>query len=250
MGRKVGIPNKNYDWKPNGCLDQYHNVWIPYRYMLEDYFNLSIKSTNNIPQQIWNEPSAGFYQEVMDMDNVSLRGYFQSWKYFDDIRDRLINELQFKDTIKDKINPIFKKYSDKNTICIHIRLGDTLAQPWMHKLSPEYIQNCFTYLPTADYNFIIVSDNFEYCKDWFPDEENVYFAEGLSESESMYLMTLCTHFIMSGSTFSWWGAYLGQKEESIVLFPDYFDGSSRNLDEFYHPSWKRVKVIDNVELKL
>ena len=237
LGKEVVIPANNINWKQDGCLDQYHMKWIPYKYLLDDYFNLSIKLSNNIPSQIWEEPKQGFHSEVLELDNVSLKGYFQSWKYFDDIKDDLLKELSFKQKIKDTI---FNPYKD-NTICIHIRLGDTLAQPWMHKLSSEYLQKCFEYLPPNNYNFIVFSDNLEYCKDWFPQEDNVYFAEGLNEAETLYLMSLCDHFIMSGSTFSWWGAYLGQKKHSIVLFPNHFDGSDRVLSEFYHPSWKLIQ---------
>jgi hypothetical protein len=121
-------------------LDQHHNKWIPYKYVLDDYFDLTIKASDNIPLNIWEEPKQGFHSEVLDLDNVSLRGYFQSWKYFDDIRNELIQELIFKDDIKQKVDPIYNLYSSKPTICIHIRLGDTLAQPWMHKISPEYLQ--------------------------------------------------------------------------------------------------------------
>jgi hypothetical protein len=242
MGKEVGIPAFNYKWKPDGCLDQYHNKWIPYKYVLDDYFELSIKPTTEIPATTWNETLPGYHKEVLDMDNISLNGYFQSWLYFDDIRNDLLGELSFKQSIKDKVDNIYASYSNKKTICIHIRLGDTLAQPWMHKLSPDYIQKCFEYLPEDDYNFIVVSDNFEYCKNWFPDSDNVFFAENLNEAETMYLMTLCNHFIMSGSTFSWWGAYLGQKADSVVLFPNHFDTSGRNLDEFYHPTWKRIEL--------
>lgn len=244
QGKEIVIPSRNYTWKQNGCLDQYHNKWIAYKYVLDDYFNLSIKPSDNIPDKIWEEPCQGYHSDIFSLNNVSLKGYFQSWKYFDDIKESLKKELTFKSTIKEKVDSIFNKYSYKKTVCIHIRLGDTLAQPWMHKLSPEYIQKCFQHLPLEDYNYIIVSDNFEYCKDWFPQDDTVYFAENLNESETLYLMTLCDHFIMSGSTFSWWGAYLGQKPHSIVLFPDYFDGSTRSLDEFYHPSWKRIIIIN------
>jgi hypothetical protein len=112
----------------------------------------------------------------------------------------------------------------------------------MHKLSPEYIQTCFEHLPEENFNFMVFSDNLEYCKDWFPEGDNVYFAEDLNEAETLYLMSLCSHFIMSGSTFSWWGAYLGQKENSVVMFPNHFDSSDRELDIFYHPSWKLINI--------
>ena len=242
LDKEIVIPSKNYNWKQDGCLDQHHNKWIPYKYVLDDYFSLSIKPSEISPTQIWEEPKQGFHSEVLNLDNISLRGYFQSWKYFDDIRNELIQELTFKDDIKQKIDPIYNLYSSKPTICIHIRLGDTLAQPWMHKISPEYLQECFNYLPQDDFNFLVFSDNLEYCKDWFPEGDNVYFAEDLNEAETLYLMSLCDHFIMSGSTFSWWGAYLGQKKHSVVLFPNYFDGSDRELDLFYHPTWKLINI--------
>jgi len=242
LGKEVSIPSQNYNWKQDGCLDQHHKKWIPYKYVLDEYFDLSIASFNTIPSKIWEEPKQGFHSEVLDLDNVSLRGYFQSWKYFDDIKEQLKSELSFKDVIKNKIDPIFQRYNNKPTICIHIRLGDTLAQPWMHKLSPEYIQTCFEHLPEENFNFMVFSDNLEYCKDWFPEGDNVYFAEDLNEAETLYLMSLCSHFIMSGSTFSWWGAYLGQKENSVVMFPNHFDSSDRELDIFYHPSWKLINI--------
>ena len=156
QGKEVFIPFTNYNWKQDGCLDQYHMKWIPY------------------------------HTEVFDLDNTSLKGYFQSWKYFDDIKEDLKKELSFKSQIKEKIDLIYNSHSQKTTVCIHIRLGDTLSQPWMHKLSPEYIQDCFSHLPPDEYNFIIVSDNFEYCKNWFPQSEDIYFAEGLNEAETIF----------------------------------------------------------------
>lgn len=243
LNRDVFIPEFNIlSHKENGCFDTYHKKWIKYRCVLYDYFDLTIEIKSKYDTlKKWQEPEIKFYPEVLALDNVNLSGYFQSWKYFDDIRYELLNEIKFKSNITEKIDNIYKKYNNAKTIGIQIRLGDTLGQPWMHKLSPEYITNVMKLLPEDDYKILVFSDNIEYCKDWFPDDDEIYFENDLTEAESLYMLSLCDNLILSGSTYSWWSAYLN-KNNGLIFFPDYFDGSNRNLNEFYHTSWKRIPV--------
>lgn len=243
LNKEVFIPEYNtLAVKEDGCFDTYHKKWMDYRCVLYDYFNLSIPLiAKYIDLPLLQEENTEFHKNILDADNVNLNGYFQSWKYFDDIRNELLNELKFKNNIVNKVNEIYNKYSNKKTVGIHIRLGDTLGQPWMHKLSPEYISEVMTMLPEDDYNFLIFSDNIEYCKDWFPEDDNLYFENELNEAESLYMLSLCDNLILSASTYSWWAAYLNKKNGKI-FFPDYFDGSKRDLDGFYHPSWARIKI--------
>jgi hypothetical protein len=64
-----------------------------------------------------------------------------------------------------------------------------------------------------------------------------------NEIESLYLMTQCDHFIISPSTFSWWGAYLGEKQDSRVYSPDWWFNDGRDLDDLILKHWIKYKAI-------
>jgi hypothetical protein len=54
-------------------------------------------------------------------------------------------------------------------------------------------------------------------------------------------MSLCDHFIIANSTFSWWGAWLGEKEHSKVIKPNYHFGYEfgklNDAKDFYPSRW-------------
>ncbi len=151
------------------------------------------------------------------------------------------NDLLF--TFKDEAIKNVKGKLDglKNKVSIHIRLGDALAHPNIFKLNTEYITNILSEFNDDGYNYIIFCDNFEYIRNWFPEDSSVHFME-YNEIESLYLMTQCDHFILSPSTFSWWGAYLGEKAHSKVYTPDWWFADTRDYTELNLPNWIVTKT--------
>ena len=53
----------------------------------------------------------------------------------------------------------------------------------------------------------------------------------------MYSLTQCDNVIMSNSSFSWWGAWLGKRQEKIIS-PDCWFGSSIKND--YNDRFKAI----------
>jgi len=92
--------------------------------------------------------------------------------------------------------------------------------------------------------FFIFSDDIEWVKEnlhlSFPTTY-VSAVPGIKAYEELYLMSLCTHSIISNSTFSWWGAWLNQHKEKIVIAPKkWFNDSTWGGTDIVPDSWIKL----------
>lgn len=233
----IVIPESNCINTINASYDMYHNFWVQSKCVLYDYFKITaLKSKESYPI-VYTEPKHGYNESLYNVDtsiDQSIDGYFQSWKYFNDYKSIIKNEFSFNESCIKNVIGILDGVDNK--ISIHIRLGDALAHPNIFKLNPEYITNILSQFNDDVYNYIIFCDNFEYIENWFPQDSSIHFMK-YNEIESLYLMTQCDHFILSPSTFSWWGAYLGEKPHSKVYTPDWWFGDNRDYTELNLPNW-------------
>lgn len=171
-------------------------------------------------------------------NDCDITGWLQSEKYFEDCKKEIREQFTFN---RDAIG-IKGIIYDKETIAISIRRGDYVNNP-NYALLPinYYIGSLLKEFPDYhNYNIIIFSDDMEYCKLHFSGLDNVYYAEG-NAIEQLCLMSLCDHFIIANSTFSWWGAWLGEKQHSKVIKPNYHFGYEfgklNNAKDFYPERW-------------
>ena len=69
--------------------------------------------------------------------------------------------------------------------------------------------------------FFIFSNDFTNLKNIFKGDEYFFIDQNikLEPIYDFYLMTLCKHFIVSPSTFSWWAAWLSNNNSKICIRP-------------------------------
>lgn len=151
-------------------------------------------------------------------DNVQLKGFFQSAKYFDNISDVIKKDFTFK-----------KKYSKigdnlvegfKDPVSIHIRRGDYVTHPNHFTVGTEYYMKGIDYFGQRE-NFLVFTDD----PIWFKNQKlfstsNFTLMSELTNNSTvldLYIMSLCRKHIIANSTFSWWGAWLSGSKD--VVFP-------------------------------
>ena len=152
-------------------------------------------------------------------NNMKLIGYFQSEKYFINNKNVII-DLFKNETI---LNKLYDLYGDllNDSVSLHFRRGDYIKYQHTHPIQDlAYYSEAIKYLEenTKIKNIFIFSDEIEYSKK-IDLEYNLIFVEGLHDYEQLYLMSMCKHNIIANSSFSWWGSYLNENKNKIVISP-------------------------------
>jgi hypothetical protein len=174
-------------------------------------------------------------------DNVDLYGYFQSEKYFDNIKEDIKKDFSFNPEIVTACKKFIKEMINDEVISLHIRRGDYLNLQSFHPTPPiEYYEEALKKL--SNVYVIIFSDDVEWVsKQHLFDEDRFYISEGNTSDFDMCLMTMCDYHIIANSSFSWWGAWLSQSKK--VIAPKTWFGlslSHHDTSDLYCDGWEVI----------
>lgn len=230
---EYGLPN-TLKTKLDGCFDFTNNKWIEYKLDLLDCFDILCPILENSLPNLYQEQNFTFEHEIFNIsDNTAINGYFQSYKYFDDFKQDILNDFTFKQNILNKCLHQISLYT--NPVAIHVRRGDYVKHPGFWNITPEYIQKALNFFTDKEYMFLIFSDDIEWCKQIFP--EGVVFIEGNNQFEDLCLMSLCHHNVIANSSFSWWAAYLNQNKNKKIIAPKNWFTDPKPLNDLYPDTW-------------
>lgn len=248
-----------------------HKLLLP-RWAYAKYFNWKIEEGHITSNHEIKEPQYNFNEVKLPEKGIfDFLGYYQSEKYWIDSVDEVKSNLSFNDDFVKQVKTKYINILHNNPIAISIRRGDYVNNPNYELLPIQYYLTALlhNFPDWQSRNIIIFSDDVEYCSAHFGCFDNIfiaqntfnntdkrlYFSENSSAIEQLCLMSLCNDFIISNSTFAWWGAYLGQKEKSKVIYPHvYAKGKLKESIDFkdhYPENWikfdftnKRIDLSD------
>ena len=123
-----------------------------------------------------------------------------------------------------------KKKINGKSISLHVRRTDYVTSNGFHPVQTvEYYNKAIETIGSYD-QILVFSDDINWCKENL-NYDNVLFVENQDNLEDMWLMSLCDHNIIANSSFSWWGAWLNQNKDKIVIAPKNWFGSQSNLND-------------------
>jgi len=157
-----------------------------------------------------------------------MDGYWQSEKYFEDIESVIRNDIKITvphESITLQESELIKNV--ENSICLGIRLYQEVTKTGIHIALPkEYYRKAVEKIVelVEEPHFFIFCNDRKKAESHFhvpyphtfvtpkPENERAY--------EDLWLMSLCQHFIISNSSYHWWGAWLSENKDKIVITPE------------------------------
>ena len=181
----------------------------------------------------YREPRFSFCKIPADVLEGGICGYFQSSRYFADQKEA-IREL-FKPFIAEK---------QSGTLGVHFRLGDYKNLQFLHRVSDtEFLQKAAERVSPDIKNLILFSDEPDAAAEIIAGipafDRFTIEIDRNSPCDALRRMTAMQELILSCSSFSWWGAWLGETEK-VILPGKWFTGQIYDYQDVYEPHWIKL----------
>ena len=178
----------------------------------------------------------GFAEKYLrSATNVYLDGYWQSERFFAGAQQQLRSEFRPKHALSDVSLRVAERIQSEVSVALHVRRGDYVTNPEARKiyrnLGRDYYRKCLDDLRqrSTGLKVFLFSNDVEWCLreldvglPFVPVTHN----DATTAYEDLYLMSLCDHAIIANSSFSWWGAFLGENTRGRRVY---------HPDPWFHP---------------
>ena len=207
------------------------------------------------PRACFVENGPWFDARVLQLPRRSyLHGYFQNERYFADIAPLIRARFDVdpdESTLPRETVELAARMRAPESICLHVRRGDYVSNPTIRGVhgvcSRTYYERALAELRTrgAHGRVYVFSDDPEGCGTAFADFADATIVgrehAGPRGSIHLWLMTLCQHFIVANSSFSWWAAWLGSRAGKRVVRPSpWFQLPALRSADLCPPDWIAV----------
>lgn len=206
----------------------------------------------------------GFYDpKVLSYESMYLRGYFQSEKYFEDMKQEIRDIYRFPTLdsmhLPQKLYQATKECQEQvestMSVSLHMRRSDSRPDEELYEgiCTEKYYEGAVRFIQERypEAVFYIFSNEPKWVKSWVDNLIESQMTEDMTKQDKeelqkkfvmieanteytayldMFLMTKCNHNIISNSSFSWWGAWINENPDKIVIAPSKWKNDTENDD--------------------
>jgi hypothetical protein len=205
--------------------------------------------------------SFGFLPVILDQTNfdecwfltnrpIILADYFQNSSIFEFFSEKIRLSLTYSGNITNQNQKYLEYISSPGcTVSIHIRRGDYVEKNYIGSVyasvSLKYYRTCVEEINkvTKVARYIIFSDDILWAQENLLLNGDVLYVENDGpDYVHQYLMSRCSHNIISNSTFSWWGAWLNPNPNKNVFVPlRWFSNEARSTEIYIPNNWIKIE---------
>jgi len=187
--------------------------------------------------------------------SIYFDGFFQTEKYFIDFEEQIRQEFTLKNPLSTQASKMAELINYKNSVSLHIRRGDyvndkntnlhhgTCGIEYYEK-ALEYLKSKLSSIPySSELNIFVFSDDIKWAKENLKFDYPTVFVSSteIPDYEELILMSKCKHNIIANSSFSWWGAWLNQNRDKIVIAPKrWVLKGEKNYRDIIPNTWQRI----------
>jgi len=171
----------------------------------------------------------GFDERLLGMKvsgTLYLDGLWQSENYFKDVEQTIREDLRIIPPTDELNQLLATEIRNKNAVALHVRWFSAPGSTVTHNVSTDYYNRAIALMEEhieLPHYFLFSDDpDAARAKLTMPESRITYVSHNCGDDNAyadLWLMTLCNHYITANSTFSWWGAWLGEKKDKIVICP-------------------------------
>lgn len=173
-----------------------------------------------------------YYPDLLESKSTYYEGYWLNQKYFLKYKNEIREDFSLKNPLGDfaknielEILNCFKK--NEVPVSLNIRRGDFVTNPnsaFNGILGIPYYEKAIDTLKekgVASICVFVFSDDIKWAEENLKLPCSMVFVSNpnITDYEELALLSKCSHNIIANSTFSWWGAWLNQNPNKIVIAP-------------------------------
>lgn len=162
-------------------------------------------------------------------NNCFLRGYWQTEKYFEDYSDIIRKDFtiikEMSSSIKNEAKTIDELGNRAVALCVR-RYQEVKKFVNVKLTEKDYYLRAMKFMTQRIKNpiFICFTQDTNWVKENLCHDFDVRFAIQKDQEkgaiDDLFLIKRCKHFIISNSTFYWWGAWLTDNKSKIIITPN------------------------------